>query len=254
MRMQSHSGRASVSTWRAPTGRSILANRLMLRYNHHANDSPYNYSIAPGGQNLISRTYDFLDRSHVGAAQLVSSVGSRAVNELRAQVATRSQSNNRFSATGTGPAITILGVANFGGPIDVGFAYTEATPEIADYFSLIAGAHEFKAGLSTRRIRDEQVSATGALYAFPTIAVYQAAVTGADPRGYVSFTQAYGSPLIRYNSLFAGGFAQDAWKPRRNLTLTYGIRYDVYRPPQANSTAPFSYSQSFRTDKNNVAA
>jgi hypothetical protein len=229
------------------------ANRLMLRYNHHANDSPYNYSSPPGGQNLVSRTYNFLDRSHVGAAQLVSSLSSRAVNELRAQIATRSQSNNRFSATGTGPAISISGVANFGGPIDVGFAYTETSPEITDNFSLLTGAHEFKVGFNTRWIRDEQIAATGALYTFPTIAAYQAAVTGADRRSYSSFTQAYGNPVIRYNSLFAGGFAQDTWKPRRDLTVTYGLRYDVYRPPRANSSAPFSYSQAFRTDKNNVA-
>src|SRR5262249_52339303 len=33
----------------------------------------------------------------------------------------------------------------------------------------------------------------------------------------------------------------------------YGLRYDVYRPPEANRSAPFAYSQSFRTDKNNFA-
>ena len=229
------------------------SNRLMLRYNHHANDSPYNDSTAPGGQNLVSRMYNFVDRSHVGAIQLVSSFSSRAVNELRVQVATRSQSNDRFGATGTGPAITIAGVANFGGPIDVGFVYTETTPEITDNFSLISGTHEFKVGFNTRWIRDEQVAATGALYTFPTIAAYQAAVTGADPRSYASFAQAYRNPATRYNSLFAGGFAQDTWKPRRDFTVTYGVRYDVYRPPQANRSAPFAYSQAFRTDKNNFA-
>ena len=229
------------------------SNRLLLRYNHHSNDSPFNYSSGPGGQNLVSRTYNFVDRSHVGAAQLISNFSSRAVNELRFQFATRSQSNNSFSATGTGPAITVLGVANFGGPIDVGFAYTETAPEITDNFSFITSAHEFKIGFNTRWIRDEQVAATGALYVFPTIAAYQAAVTGVDPKGYVSFTQSLGNPAIKYDSLFAGLFAQDTWKPRRNLTVTYGLRYDVYRPPEANREAPFAYSQNFRTDKNNFA-
>ena len=229
------------------------SNRLLVRYNHHANDSPYNYSLPPGGQNFVSRTYNFVDRSHVGALQLISTLSSSAVNEVRAQVATRSQSNDRFAATGTGPAITVAGVANFGGPIDVGFAYTETAPEIVDNFSLIHGSHEFKVGLSARWIRDDQVAATGALYVFPTIAAYLAATSGADRKSYASFTQAIGNSRIRYDSLFVGGFAQDSWRPRRDVTIIYGVRYDVYRPPDADRSAPFPYSQSFRTDKNNFA-
>ena len=143
------------------------------------------------------------------------------MNEFRFQFATRSQSNNSFSATGSGPAITVLGVANFGGPIDVGFAYTETAPEITDNFSFITSAHEFKIGFNTRWIRDEQVAATGALYVFPTIAAYQAAVTGVDPKGYVSFTQSLGNPAIKYDSLFAGavcaGHVEATSQPHRDL-------------------------------------
>jgi hypothetical protein len=35
--------------------------------------------------------------------------------------------------------------------------------------------------------------------------------------------------------------------------VTYGLRYDVYRPPSATADAPFSFSRQFRTDKNNLA-
>src|SRR5258708_27469102 len=58
---------------------------------------------------------------------------------------------------------------------------------------------------------------------------------------------------MTYNSLFSGLYAQDTWKPLANITVTYGVRYDVYRPPEANATSPFAYSQRFRTDKNNIA-
>ncbi len=227
-------------------------NRLSLRYNGHRNDSPYN-SSSIGGQFLIDRTYEFVDRSHAGAVQLVSIVSPNAVNELRFQFPLRTQSQNRFEATGSGPAITIPGVVNFGNSLDVGFRYEEMTPEISENFSYNLARHALKVGGSIRTIRDTQVQATAALYTFPSIAAYLAARDGLNPRSYASFVQAVGEPSISYNSLFSGLYAQDTWKPRANITLTYGMRYDVYRPPQADASAPFEYSRKFRTDKNNLA-
>ena len=58
---------------------------------------------------------------------------------------------------------------------------------------------------------------------------------------------------MSYNSQFWNFFAQDTWKPRPNLTIVYGVRYDLFQPPSANASSPFAYSQHFRTDKNNIA-
>lgn len=226
--------------------------RLSLRYNGHRNNSPYNSSII-GGLYLVDRTYEFMDRSHAGAAQLVSILSPNAVNELRFQVPSRSQSQDRFEATGSGPAITIPGVANFGNSIDVGFRYEEMAPEVSENFSYHLARHALKFGGSIRPIRDTQVQATAAVYVFPNTTAYLAARDGLNPRAYPSFIQTIGEPSIKYNSLFGGFYGQDTWKPRANMTVTYGLRYDVYRPPPANPEAPFEYSRSFRTDKNNVA-
>lgn len=226
--------------------------RLSVRYNGHRNDSPFNSSII-GGQYLRDRTYEFVDRSHAGAVQLISIFSPRIVNELRLQVPFRSQEQNRFQATGTGPAISIPGLANFGNSLDVGFRFEEMTPEVTENLSLNAARHAWKFGASIRPIRDRQVQPTAALYTFPTVAAYLAARDGINPRGYVSFVQTVGEPAMRYNSLFAGAYAQDTWKPRANVTVTYGVRYDVYRPPSANPASPFPYSRRFRTDQNNVA-
>lgn len=226
------------------------ANRLSVRYNMHRNDSPYNNG---GGLVLVDRTYNFVDRSFAGAVQLISIVSPRAVNELRFQIPYRTQQQNRFEATGTGPAITIPGVASFGNSLDVGFAYNEMTPEVSENFSYNLSTHSLKFGGSLRSIRDTQVASTSANYTFPSIAAYLAAKAGTAPLGYSQFAQTVGNPAIDYNSLFTGLYAQDAWKPRPNLTITYGLRYDIYRPPAANAQSPFAYSQSFRTDKNNVA-
>jgi hypothetical protein len=226
--------------------------RLSLRYNGHRNDSPYNSSVI-GGQFLLDRTYKFVDRSHAGAVQLVSVFSPNAVNELRFQVPFRRQSQNRFEATGSGPAIAIPGVANFGNSLDVGFRFEEATPEVNENFSYNLANHALKVGGSIRAIRDTQVQATAALYTFPNIAAYVAARDGLNTRTYASFIQTVGEPSLQYNSLFSGFYAQDTWKPRANITMTYGVRYDVYRPSSANKNSPFEYSRRFRTDKNNVA-
>jgi len=225
-------------------------NRVALRYSHHSNDSPFNNG---GGQVLLPLTYNFIDRSHVGAAQLVSTLSPNAINELRFQVATRGQSQNVFSASGTGPTVNISGVAQFGGPNQVGFVYQETLTEGSDNFSVNKGAHALKFGVDIRAIGDTQVQATSATYTFPNSAAYLAAVGGTAPLGYSSFVQTFGNPSINYDSLFSGAYAQDTWKPRPTLTITYGLRYDIYRVPQAVSSSLFPDSKSFRTDKNNFA-
>jgi hypothetical protein len=225
-------------------------NRVSVRYMHHANDSPYNNSTI-GGLFLTSQSYNFVDRSHAGAVQLISTISPTMVNELRGQVAYRSQHNTTFAGSGPQPVIVVSGIANFGGPTQAGFVYEETTPEIQDNLSYIRGTHSLKFGGGTHAVRDTQVQATFAQYTFPSIATYLAAVNGSAAKGYTNFQQVVGNPSISYNSLYSNFFAQDTWKPLRNLTLTYGIRYDLYQPPQADHNAAFPFSQKFNTDKNN---
>ncbi len=228
------------------------ANRLSVRYNGHRNDSPYNSSVI-GGQYLVDRTFNFADRSHAGAVQLVSVLSANAVNEARLQIPFRSQAQNRFKATGNGPSITIPGVAHFGNSLDVGYLFDEMTPEFTDNFIWNRGTHAFKFGGSVRTARDTQVQPTIANYTFPNVAAYLAAKSGVNPKAYLNFIQTLGDPAMAYNSLFSGAYAQDTWKPRVNVTISYGLRYDVYSPPSANENSPFDYSRRFRTDKNNLA-
>jgi hypothetical protein len=228
------------------------ANRVSVRFNGHRNDSPYNNGTV-GGLNLISTSHNFVDRSYAGSVQLISTPSPNLVNELRVQVPYRSQQQLAFAATGTGPQIVIPGIAVFGGSVNTGFLYDEKTPEVTDNFSYNRGSHAFKFGTSLRWIRDAQTQPLASTYTFPSIAAYLAATNGTAPRGYTTFVQAVGNSALSYNSRFMGIYGQDTWKPRNNVTVTYGLRYDVFSPPEANKNSPFPYSQSFRTDKNNFA-
>lgn len=126
-------------------------------------------------------------------------------------------------------------------------------PEYCDNLSINSGKHSCKFGFTMRHIRDQQVQATFGRYTFANIQSYLDARNEVNPRSYQNYTQTIGEPVIRYNSLFSSFFAQDTYKPKPNITLTYGLRYDIYRMPSANSKSPFGASQQFRTDRNNFA-
>jgi hypothetical protein len=225
-------------------------NRLSGRFNYFRNESPYN---SGGGQTLITQTYLFSDRAPNGALQLISTISPNMVNEFRFALPDRLEKQLAFSGTGAQPAITISGVANFGGSTNTGVVFQEKTPEWSDNLSYSRSTHTYKFGVDIRYIMDNQTMPVYSQYTFPNTAAYLNAVNGTDPKSYSNYTQVFGNTAVLYNSLFTGIYVQDNWKLKRNLTLTYGVRYDIYRPPPANKNALYSTSQSFNTDMNNFA-
>ncbi len=62
----------------------------------------------------------------------------------------------RMRSPGTGPAISIAGVANFGGPVaattDAGFGFTQDVFQINDNVTLVRGNHAYKAGIDIQTV------------------------------------------------------------------------------------------------------
>jgi hypothetical protein len=224
--------------------------RLSARYSYFRNESPYNNG---GGLTLRSETYLFKDRAPAVAAQLISLLGPSVVNEFRFNLPQRLQRQVAAGFTGAPPTINISSVANFGASDQTGLVFKETTPEFSDGVSYNRHTHTYKFGVDFRLILDNQIAPTFARYTFPSIAAYQAAVSGAAPRGYSNYTQVFGDPKLTYDSLFTSAYVQDSWKVRPNLTLNYGVRYDIYRIPPADPASLVASSQKFNTDKNNFA-
>jgi hypothetical protein len=229
-------------------------NRLSVRYMFFDNFITANVG---GGITSVQRATDFADRQHSTGAQLISTIGATTLNELRVQFATRAQSRTPNALAGTGPAISVAGVANFGGPIagvnDAGFGFTQNVLQVNDNITFLRGNHSFKAGVDLQFVGDTRTAAPAQAYTFPNAAAYLAAQNGTNRRGYTNFTQYFGLPNLEYNTTQTGLFLQDDWRVSSDFKILYGIRYDLYGVPDGIENAPVATSREFPTTGNNIA-
>ncbi len=228
------------------------ANRFTVRYIFFDNSITNNIG---GGLNSVERGTDFKDRQHSTAAQLVTTIGASLLNEARVQYATRTQSRAPGSQAGTGPAVTIERVANFGSPIGgnaaAGFGFTEGNFQILDNFTYLRADHSYKFGFNANFVHDSRTQTQIQLYTFPSIDAYLAAKSGANPKAYNTFAQFFGDPSYKYKTQMYAFFVQDDWRLSSDFKVLYGVRYDVYTPPNGIADAPLASSQDFPTDRSN---
>ena len=230
------------------------SNRLTGRHILFRNDSPYNGS--GGGLNSLERATDFLDAMNSTAAQLVSTIGDRRLNELRVQYADRGQSSVRNAGSGDGPAVDVLGI-RFGSPLfaagqdNDGFRFKQGIFQVVDNFTWLRGSHSYKFGFDGQWVQDERTSAPVNFYTFPSIAAYQAAASGAARFGYTQFTQLIGDLSFDMNTSMASVFVQDDWQVSPSVKLVYGLRYDRYGVPDGKSDAPRPETRELSVDGNN---
>jgi hypothetical protein len=82
---------------------------------------------------------------------------------------------------------------------------------------------------------------------------YLAAQSGVNPFAYSTATVSNGGTVPTYKSVFLGMYAQDSWQITPKLMLIYGLRYDKFLPPPADSSALFVYSRSFNSPSANFS-
>jgi hypothetical protein len=231
------------------------ASRLSIRYFLFKN---FSLSNIGGGLTTTDRATDFTDRMDSVAAQLVSTIGTSKLNELRVQYARRHQFRTLSDTAAEGPAITVDRVANFGGPRigdgnSVGFDFNQGIWQVIDNITWIRGKHGLKAGIDAQFIADDRVRGERFLYTFPSIDAYLAARSGANRFGYTSLQQDFGNLTAEYSSAFYGAFVQDDWQVNPRVKVLFGVRYDIFDVPEARAFAANAFSQDFRIDKNNFA-
>ncbi len=262
-------------------------NQLTMRFSYNPSDLTGIQDESQNqvlGQNDFSRTGIQTIRDTTFGANLASTISNNIVNEARFQFGRRKAT---FDSQIPSVALQISGSAFIGSnpfsPVD----RVEDRFQIANNVNWIIGNHTAKFGADTNIINVDatfELNFPG-LFNFSSFAL-QPVITGlpasAPPLepvqsyglGFPSvFIQGFGDPRSSIKNRPLAFFAQDSWKVRHNLTLNYGVRYDVeltdtippipFRDPLTGislSSSDFqalqdglNVQQGFPRDKNNIA-
>ncbi len=142
--------------------------------------------------------------------------------------------------------------------------------QFADTVSISKGTHQIKMGVDVNIIHDLLVNMYqgGGLYSYTSFSNWVADVYGVNlgdgktGKHYSNFAQVT-DPITGvgkddfYNNDYAA-FVEDSWKVRSNLTVNFGVRYEIQtvpQPPKPNTLTPLlaQYTSTINTDANNFA-
>ncbi len=196
---------------------ATASNTLTGRYQFESNDQE-NQGI--GGITLPSRGYSSDEAEHTVRISNTHVLGPRVINQTRFQFI-RNESSQTANALGAGAAINVLGEFNAGGST-VGRSWAGLNRyELQNLTSWAAGKHFVKFGGRLRVVHDTSISESN----------FNGSVTYSSLDDYLSGSASQlsivsGSPRSALTFADVGVYAEDDWKLRPNLTLSYGLRFE----------------------------
>jgi hypothetical protein len=227
------------------------SNTLVGRYNYARTTRV----TGVGGFSLPTRAYDTAQTEQGIQLTETAVISKTIVNETRFQF---QHSRSEQNADNSIPTIEVQD-AFTGGGSQVGQSHgTNDEAELTNNTSFSMGQHSLKVGGRLRWVRDTQFSpqnfggtftffgGTGDLTSIEryqlTLLLQQQGATPAQIRaaggGASQFRLSSGNPESTVSQWDFGGFVQDDWKVRPNLTLSLGLRYEN----QSNIDSNFNFA------------
>jgi hypothetical protein len=218
----------------------------------YTSDNPY--PTSQGGANVPGFNALSLGRAQLATIGLTTTFGPSAINELRLGYLRTANDIGR-PAGGVGPSLVSQGFVDASGRPGIvplapeiegienvsfsdftigvnvtGVKQADNTFQLSDNFSRVAGTHMLKAGASMHY--DQINIAPNATYNGTFL--FQGTETGSDFADYllgIASVYAQGDSKHFYpRNRYLGVYAQDRWQVRPDLTLNYGLRWDMLPP------------------------
>jgi hypothetical protein len=177
-----------------------------------------------GEFNLPERATTNRNREHQLRLTETAILGKGAVNEFRLQAERQRNSTQAISDALT---ITVPGAFSGGGSQASNRRSTDSL-ELNNNLSLIFGRHSLKMGVraDAEHIEETNRSNFGGSYTFASLDQYRDVITGVPGVTPEQFTISRGDPFTGLTLWEFAWFAQEDWRARPNLTLSFGLRHE----------------------------
>lgn len=207
-----------------------------------------------GGFSLPERAFDTVSTNHTLQLTETAIINPTTLNETRFQY---SFGRNEQLGDDAVPALNVSGAFNSGSS-QVGDSSNERRSwELNNFTAKQKGAHAIKFGARLRHVSVEDTNENnfGGSWTFTggfgltslqryqlTLRLQQQGLTPQQIRaaggGAASFSINAGNPFATVSQTDLGAFIQDDWRIRPNITLSYGLRYEI----QTNTYSKYDFA------------